>query len=73
MCGGKVNKAAKHIEPTVILQPNLDSQLMKEEIFGPVMPVFPFKDIREVIKFINARDKPLAIYYFGSPNGLNSA
>jgi len=73
VCGGKVNKSAKHIEPTVILQPSLDSQLMKEEIFGPVMPVFPFKDIREVIKFINARDKPLAIYYFGSPTNQNSA
>ena len=46
--------------------------MMKEEIFGPVMPVFPFKDIKEVIKFINDRDKPLAVYYFGDYTSLNS-
>ena len=73
ICGGKVNKEVRHIEPTVILQPDLNSDLMKEEIFGPVMPVFPYKDIGEVIKFINAREKPLAIYYFGNGSGLNAA
>lgn len=73
VCGGKVNKEVRHIEPTIILQPDLNSQLMKEEIFGPVMPVFPFKDINEVINFINDRDKPLAVYYFGSSDGPNSA
>ena len=73
VCGGKVNKEVRHIEPTIILQPDLNSQLMKEEIFGPVMPVFPFKDIGEVIKFINDREKPLAIYYFGNSAGANSA
>lgn len=65
ICGGKVNLEARHIEPTVILEPSLDSKLMTEEIFGPVLPVFPFRDIKDVIKFINARDKPLAVYYFG--------
>lgn len=72
VCGGNVNKEVKHIEPTIILQPSLDSPLMKEEIFGPVMPIFPYKDIREVVKFINARDKPLAIYYFGQPDSYNA-
>ena len=69
VCGGKVVREARHIEPTIILQPDLNSQLMKEEIFGPVMPIFPFKDIGEVIKFINEREKPLAIYYFGNSVG----
>ena len=72
VCGGKVNKEKKFIEPTVILQPSLESGIMKEEIFGPVMPVFPFKDIREVIKYINKGEKPLAVYYFGEPTGANS-
>lgn len=72
ICGGKVNLEARHIEPTVILQPSLDSKLMTEEIFGPVLPVFPFRDIKDVIKFINARDKPLAVYYFGRATSLNS-
>ena len=45
---------------------------MKEEIFGPIMPVLPFKDIAEVCRFIIARDKPLAVYYFGKSNGPNA-
>ena len=46
--------------------------MMREEIFGPVLPVFPFKDIGEVVKFINDRDKPLAVYYFGHSTGPNA-
>eukprot|EP00354_Favella_ehrenbergii_P012098 CAMPEP_0170461102 /NCGR_PEP_ID=MMETSP0123-20130129/7153_1 /TAXON_ID=182087 /ORGANISM="Favella ehrenbergii, Strain Fehren 1" /LENGTH=465 /DNA_ID=CAMNT_0010726077 /DNA_START=291 /DNA_END=1688 /DNA_ORIENTATION=+ len=68
ICGGKVVEEARYVEPTIILKPDLESKLMKEEIFGPVMPVFPYKDINEVIRFINARDKPLAVYYFGNAN-----
>ena len=74
LCGGldKVNREARHIEPTIILKPDLESRLMKEEIFGPIMPVFPFRDINEVIRFINARDKPLAVYYFGDANSATA-
>lgn len=72
ICGGKVNREAKYIEPTIILKPDLESKLMKEEIFGPILPIFPFKDIGEVIRFINARDKPLAVYYFGKSNSQNA-
>lgn len=39
---------------------------MTEEIFGPVLPIITYKDFNEVIKFINDRPKPLALYYFGS-------
>jgi len=38
---------------------------MKEEIFGPIVPVIAFKTIDEVVNQINDMDKPLAIYYFG--------
>jgi len=38
---------------------------MSEEIFGPILPVMTYRTIEEAIKFINDRDKPLAIYYFG--------
>lgn len=54
------------------MKPDLDSKLMSEEIFGPVMPVFPFKDIGEVIRFINSKDKPLAVYYFGKKKSINA-
>lgn len=42
--------------------------MMKEEIFGPILPVFEYSDITEVIDFINQRDKPLALYYYGKKN-----
>ena len=63
--GGKVDLQDKYIEPTIIYKPKLDSDLMKYEIFGPILPVVPYKNIEETISFINSRDKPLALYYFG--------
>jgi len=44
---------------------------MKEEIFGPILPVITYDEIDEAIKFINDRDKPLSLYYFGHQNGDN--
>ena len=39
---------------------------MKDDIFGPILPIITFDEIDEAIDFINSKDKPLAIYYFGS-------
>jgi len=39
---------------------------MKDEIFGPILPVFEFEDINKCIEFINKRPKPLALYYYGN-------
>jgi aldehyde dehydrogenase (NAD+) len=55
----------KYIAPTVIYKPKLDSDLMMGEIFGPILPVVPYKSLEEAINLINSRDKPLALYYFG--------
>ncbi|WP_029906239.1 aldehyde dehydrogenase family protein [Mycoplasmopsis opalescens] len=41
-------------------------KMMQEEIFGPILPIIPFKDINEAIDFINVRDNPLASYLFSS-------
>ena len=38
---------------------------MQEEIFGPVFPMMTFRDLDEVARFVNSREKPLAFYYFG--------
>ena len=64
--GGKVNLEAKYCEPTIILEPNLKAEIMTDEIFGPILPVFPYRKIEECVDFINDRDKPLAIYYMGN-------
>ena len=47
---------------TVVLRPPLDCALMREEIFGPVLPVVAYETLDKAIAFINDRDKPLALY-----------
>ena len=69
--GGKVDVEAKYIEPTIILNPALDSELMVDEIFGPVLPIIPYKKFDEVLEFVNKKEKPLAIYYFGNEKSEN--
>ena len=66
--GGHFSVEDRYVEPTVIKNPSLNSALMREEIFGPILSLFTFSEIGEVIKFINDRDRPLAIYYCGSEN-----
>lgn len=41
---------------------------MQEEIFGPILPVYEFTEINNVIDFVNKRPKPLVLYYYGSKN-----
>jgi aldehyde dehydrogenase (NAD+) len=64
--GGKVILESKYVEPTLILEPNKDAEIMTDEIFGPILPVFKFKNFSEVINFLNDRPKPLATYYMGN-------
>ena len=71
VCGGKVNVDERHVQPTLILEPNRDAPIMQEEIFACVLPIFAFKDITEVVEFINSKDKPLTIYYFGELSNPN--
>mmetsp|Transcript_23582 Transcript_23582/g.23248 ORF Transcript_23582/g.23248 Transcript_23582/m.23248 type:complete len:158 (+) Transcript_23582:706-1179(+) len=59
------------LPPTVVLNPRLDSDLMKDEIFGPILPVITYKNLDDAIKFVNERPKPLMLYYFGSVFGAN--
>ena len=40
-------------------------RIAHEEIFGPILPIFPYRDIDEAIDYVNARPRPLALYYFG--------
>lgn len=44
---------------------------MTEEIFGPILPIHTFNKIDDAINFINDREKPLTLYYFGKCNGPN--
>jgi len=53
------------IPPTIILNPTEDMQVMQEEIFGPVLPVKTYKEVSETVDYINSKDRPLGLYYFG--------
>ena len=62
------DREIRFIAPTIIEDPPLDSDLMREEIFGPILPVLYFDSIGEAAQFVKGRPKPLALYYFGQQN-----
>ncbi|MCR9287604.1 aldehyde dehydrogenase family protein [Saprospiraceae bacterium] len=64
--GGKFDGNQDYISPTVVTNVSKNSTLMTEEIFGPVLPVYGFTKIDEVIDEINSREKPLALYIYSS-------
>jgi len=53
------------LAPMIMLDAKDDMRIMQEEIFGPVLPVLPYRDIDEAIAYVNARPRPLALYYYG--------
>ncbi len=58
------------LAPAVVLNATDDMAVMKEEIFGPILPIVTYRAIEDAIDYVNARPRPLALYYFG-PNGQN--
>lgn len=53
------------IPPHLVIDPADDLTLMQDEIFGPILPIKPYTATHEAINFINARPRPLSLYYFG--------
>jgi aldehyde dehydrogenase (NAD+) len=62
--GGKKDAAQDYFEPTIMTNIPEDSDLAKKEIFGPILPVYTFTDLQEVIDKINSNEKPLALYIY---------
>ncbi|RPD84065.1 coniferyl aldehyde dehydrogenase [Luteimonas sp. 100069] len=58
-------EGARAFAPTLVVDPGNDAALMQEEIFGPVLPVLSYRTLDEAIVFVEARDRPLALYPFG--------
>jgi len=64
--GGTFDSSQDYIAPTLMTNVPKDSTLMTEEIFGPVLPVYGYTNIKSVIDEINSREKPLALYIYSS-------
>ena len=64
--GGKTDEAALKIEPTVMDNVTFDDAVMKEEIFGPVLPIVTYDSLEHAITKINCMEHPLALYLFTS-------
>lgn len=64
VAGGESSAETLQIAPTVMDNVTWDDAVMQEEIFGPVLPVMAYDDIEDVIRTVNEREKPLALYIF---------
>ena len=62
----QAKRRAHSLPPTLVLNVHDEMRIMQEEIFGPVLPIVRYRDLAEAIAFVNARPRPLALYYFGS-------
>lgn len=68
LAGGMVSVADNFIAPTLLDNIPGDAKINSEEIFGPLLPIYGFTDLDEVIRQINANPKPLALYIFSRNN-----
>ena len=65
LLGGKTDKRQLYIAPTLMKLKDKEVPIMENEIFGPILPIMSFSTLAETTQYINAREKPLALYYFG--------
>lgn len=62
--GAERNGGKHRLAPAIVVNPSPDLDLMREEIFGPLLPVIPYEDVKDAMAFINSRPRPLAMYWF---------
>jgi coniferyl-aldehyde dehydrogenase len=63
--GETLSPQGRKIAPTLLIDPADDLTVMREEIFGPVLPIKTYGTLDEAIEYVNRRPRPLALYYFG--------
>lgn len=64
--GGIVDENTRYISPTVMELNSIDESIMKEEIFGPILPIIAFRGEEAMVELLKSMEKPLATYYFGN-------
>ncbi|WP_026705555.1 aldehyde dehydrogenase [Flavobacterium soli] len=68
--GGSHNEDENYLSPTIVDEPNLDSALMKEEIFGPILPILSYSNNDDLKRIISKSEKPLSMYVFTENNAF---
>jgi aldehyde dehydrogenase (NAD+) len=68
--GGKVDLDDNYVAPTVIVDPALDSPIMQEEVFGPILPVLEIDSVAAVIDWVNNHPRPLGLYIFAEDDDV---
>ncbi|KIY47898.1 aldehyde dehydrogenase [Fistulina hepatica ATCC 64428] len=68
--GGNTDESRRYIEPTVVKDVMPEDSLMKEELFGPILPIVPVDDVDAGIRLVNAGDHPLVIYVFSDDSSF---
>jgi coniferyl-aldehyde dehydrogenase len=58
--------AGRQMAPVLLLGVDDGMRVMREEIFGPVLPIVPYDSLEDALAYVNQRDRPLALYWFGS-------
>ena len=64
---GRADRQTRRMPLSLVIDPAADLRIMKEEIFGPILPVVPYDDLDGAIASINAGERPLGLYVFGEP------
>ncbi|MCQ6276247.1 aldehyde dehydrogenase family protein [Bacillus sp. V3B] len=62
--GGRGERSTRMIEPTILTKLSWEDEVMKDEIFGPILPILIYEDSSKVVNEMNERPKPLALYVF---------
>jgi len=63
--GARTEAAGRKFPPTLVLDATAEMRVMQEEIFGPILPVVGYATLDDALRFVNLRDRPLALYWFG--------
>jgi aldehyde dehydrogenase (NAD+) len=72
ICGGFCDQEQLKIDLTLLDNPDLNSEVMQEEIFGPILPIIPYDHLEEAVKIIRSRERPLALYLFTKDQDLEN-
>lgn len=64
LVGGNSNADTLQIEPTIMNGVSMKQKIMQEEIFGPILPVIVYKEKRDILRWVQQHEKPLALYLF---------